>query len=283
MMGRSTRRRDLLYKVGKTTCERHPLVPLKYRKWGRPTKSKSFDAVHDPVFLITQYFINTHQDEELQQRRQRELVTCLRKNCANKHINKIFLLNEKVYTKEELGLENVDNYDKIHQINIRRRLLFSDIFKFVRTMQLYGYIIFGNADIFYDTSLDKLYTSQLARRPTMFCQTRLDWNDVEECAQLPRLHSEDLRNGSSQDSWLYHSRWTPALCPPLDFAFGQGGCDNHFCFVAAQLGFELYNEPFTVRTNHYHITSARTWPSEELIVANILCVPPYIPPRHARA
>lgn len=264
--------------IGCTSCEQHADLAIMYRKSGLPKKSPLYPSKKDPVFLIYQYFVNHNSDKAKQVQRQRELITCLQRNCQNKYIHKIYLLNERIYTMEELGLpQNMAH--KIEQINIGRRLMFSDIFMFVRERKLNGYILFGNADIFYDYTLQNIFTSELFYKKTVFCQTRLDWDPKKRINRLPNIHPEDLKNGSSQDSWLLHSRWAPPPSSFMNFHFGRGGCDNCFCFILALLGFNLYNEPFTIQTNHLHQSASREWTKQARMNTNvhILMIPPFLP------
>ena len=179
---------------------------------------------------------------------------------------------------EELGLSTYMAH-KIEQINIGRRLMFSDIFMFLRKSKLNGYILFGNADIFYNHTLRNIFTSELFYKKTVFCQTRLDYNPQKRMSRLPNIHPEDLKNGASQDSWLLHSRWATTPSAFMNFHFGRGGCDNCFCFILALLGFNLYNEPFTIQTNHLHQSASREWTQKERMNANvhILMIPPFLP------
>ena len=93
----------------------------------------------DKIYLIYQFFV--HRDVT----RSKELRKCLKFNVDNPHIDKIYLLNEKIYSKEELGVES----KKIEQRNIVNRIRFKDIFEFVKREKLIGYIITCNADIFF--------------------------------------------------------------------------------------------------------------------------------------
>ena len=54
----------------------------------------------DPIILIYQFF--SHRKEE----RNYEIRECLWKNVNNEHIDRIILLNERIYTQEELGVAN---------------------------------------------------------------------------------------------------------------------------------------------------------------------------------
>ena len=62
----------------------------------------------------------------------------------NQDIDKIYLLNEKIYTHEELKV----NSDKIVQENIEKRLKFSDVFNYVQENNIEGYIVIVNSDFF---------------------------------------------------------------------------------------------------------------------------------------
>ena len=54
----------------------------------------------DDINIFSQYFVHSSDDY-----RRHEIKGALRFNLMNKHVNKIYLLNERIYTREELGLE----------------------------------------------------------------------------------------------------------------------------------------------------------------------------------
>ena len=95
--------------------------------------------MEDKIFLIYQYFL--HGEEE----RRKEIAECLKRNVENPLIERIILLNERIYTRKELGVKS----GKIKQIDIKERLKFSHIFEYVEKEKLNGYIITCNADIFF--------------------------------------------------------------------------------------------------------------------------------------
>ena len=55
----------------------------------------------DTINLITQYFPSENKV------RFKENLYCLHKNISNPYINKIYLLNEKIYTNEDLYLDKI--------------------------------------------------------------------------------------------------------------------------------------------------------------------------------
>ena len=134
---------------------------------------------NDCVYLIYQFFVhgNAYRNKELKQ--------CLRLNVENPHIDKIFLLNERNYTTDELGIES----EKIEQRNIVNRIKFKDIFNFVEEEKLTGYIITCNADIFFDKTVNNLRMTEMASRKQMLSQLRFDYtnNQLGKCKLFGRL------------------------------------------------------------------------------------------------
>ena len=91
------------------------------------------DYNDDPIFLINQFFI--HKNKE----RNKEIKFCLKRNINN--FNKIYLLNERIYSNEELGLEKED-MNNIEQITINKRLTYKDFFDFIKKLNIKGYYVF---------------------------------------------------------------------------------------------------------------------------------------------
>jgi len=118
------------------------------------SKSPS-DSLHPPkndqIHVIYQYFV--HPDKS----RQSEIEYCLLKNVNNPLIDRIHLLNEKIYSVKHLGLKS----DKITQVNIGKRLTYKDVFDYVDEYKINGYIVYCNSDIFFDNSLKNITTSSL--------------------------------------------------------------------------------------------------------------------------
>ena len=109
---------------------------------------KSADNIH----LFTQYFIpsNKHRHDELKK--------CLKLNALNRDVYKIHLLVERTYTISELGTSS----DKIIQTVIGKRLTFQEVFMYIRTNRIRGYLVLLNSDIcFGSTALINLKRSEL--------------------------------------------------------------------------------------------------------------------------
>ena len=107
-------------------------------------QSKPFtflDYIHnDKIYLFTQFFI-PHSNE-----RYSEIKLALKENVENDNIDEIILLNEEIYSSEQLGV----NTYKIKQINIHNRLKFSDVFHYIRTKKVNGYMLLVSLFLLYN-------------------------------------------------------------------------------------------------------------------------------------
>ena len=219
------------------------------------------------IFLVYQYFV--HKNPE----RQKEIEFCLKKNVENKHITKIYLLNEKIYSKKELG--DIET-DKIVQINHKHRLKFKDIFQFVKTQKLNGYIVSINADIFLDNTIQNLLNTNPNEKKA-YCQIRFDYKknkNIDKCLVFDGEPRPD-----TQDTWIYHSNHNIINKKQIDlfnFHFGKPGCDNKVTYLLWILGYTIYNDPYFVKTFHFHTTNIRNYNEGMRIPSPYLLITPYI-------
>jgi hypothetical protein len=93
------------------------------------------------VHIFSQFFV--HNDKQ----RRDEIIFCLNNNNDNDNITKIHLLNERIYTDDEMGIKNSG---KIIQTDIQHRIKFKDVFSYIRKNNIQGYLVFVNIDIFFD-------------------------------------------------------------------------------------------------------------------------------------
>jgi hypothetical protein len=210
----------------------------------------------DKIILITQFFI--HKDSQ----RNYEIKYCLQKNCDNHLIDTIYLLNERIYTPEELG---VSNTTKIIQINIQNRIRFKTLFDEIETQNMNGIIIAVNSDIMLDDSIEKIKYSTVflpSHKKTMITLLRYEYTDDyvpfdTNCSQSKLFGPR----GDSQDTWIIHSRNNiPKQYRNLfDFQFGIPGCDNKCVFLFHFLGYDVYNDPLVVKTYHFHKSKQRDY------------------------
>ena len=199
----------------------------------------------EPINLIYQYFIPKTEE------RVNEIKETLKRNVLNEDISKIYLLNERIYTVEELGIHD----DKIVQVVIDKWITFKDVFLFVENEKLKGYIIMANSDIFFDKTISNLHYTDLDSCQKMISLLRWEYRgeeNLDECKIFgPRW--------DSQDTWIFHSNFNilKKYRDMFDFSFGQPGCDNKIIYFLLLLGVELNNDPTMFKTYHYHMETGR--------------------------
>jgi len=205
----------------------------------------------EPIYIIQQFYIDKNSN------RDKEIKYCLKQNCSNPLITKIYLLNERIYSKSELGVEDDS---KIVQINIKRRLQYKDVFNTVKTNKLNGYIIFCNSDIIFDNTLETLFYSNLSVRKSLIALTRYEYdNKTDSFEENCKTSKMVMKGHDSQDTWIYHSKFNIKDIQKKKFCFNFGipGCDNHIMFLFFSLGYEMFNVPHLIRTYHNHSSNIR--------------------------
>ena len=90
----------------------------------------------EKINLFTQYYIDNNKE------RAQEIINCLILNLHNKSVDKIYLLNEKIYNDDELGIKSDKWKDKLVQVNINKRLTYKDVFDYVDNEKVNGYIVY---------------------------------------------------------------------------------------------------------------------------------------------
>lgn len=230
----------------------------------RPTPESTPNQ--DPIYVIYQYYVDKNPQ------RQKEIVYCLQQNVANPLVAKVFLLNERIYTPEEMGYNdyNRSTLDKITQVNIEKRITYADIFKYVRENEINGYIVFMNADMFLDNTIDNIRRTRIHEEKAMYAQLRFEYAGLRGKSPIfgPRY--------DSQDTWIIHSSQCPTRTQEraLKFNFGVPGCDNKLVYLFAIFGYKVYNDPMLIKTYHYHSSNSRNYTQKDQIPTPYgLCVP----------
>ena len=210
------------------------------------------EEIKDDIILITQFYISPDKE------RQKEILQCLEFNLNNKTIDKIYIITERIYSEEEIGIALHSNKTKLIQINLGARLKYSDVFNIIEEQKINGYIILANSDIFFDNGLETLYKTGLINNKKLYSQLRFEYNnkDLKKCKPFgPR--------GDSQDAWIFHSKFNienQYRCL-FNFQLGIPACDNHINYLFTILGYRLHNEPFLIKIYHNHATELRTYNS----------------------
>ena len=205
------------------------------------------EVIEGDITLVTQFFVGRTPV------RANELRSALKVNVMNPFINKIVLLNERVYSDDELGVKS----DKIQQVVVGNRLDYKTAFDNVESLGLKGYIVLSNLDIFFDKSIEKLKQSGIADEKAMFCLLRYEYKPGRPVSEAPLSH----HLSDSQDTWIWHSNHNAPSHHRkiLDFELGVPGCDNTMAYLANVLGYKVYNTPNIIKSYHNHSSNQRSY------------------------
>jgi hypothetical protein len=217
----------------------------------------------DNINIFCQFFIHPNTERQL------EILKCLKFNVSNPFITNIYLLNERIYTEEELGLSS----DKIIQIDIQNRLKFKNVFKYINENNIQGYNIIINSDIFFDESINCIFKSDIHINKKMYALVRYEYDEND--IQKSQIFGDGNR-GDSQDTWIIHSTFSlnEKESKIFDFEFGKPGCDNKVTYLMSVLGFEILNDPEFIKTYHIHNSNIRNYTSSDKISSPYECVLP---------
>ena len=232
-----------------------------------PTLSGNCDLIdktnHD-IIIIQQFYIDKNPQ------RQNEIRNCLSFNVHNKSVTKIILLNERIYTNDELGVSS----NKIKQVTISKRLTYKDVFDYVQAYCKNCTIILANSDIFFDASIENVNRLGLHNNRRILCQSRIEYQlekDLSKCIGMDRPDSQDV--------WIWNesgSKINDDQLKLLDFNLGKPGCDNAIVFLMDIFSIAPYNLPNTVKCYHYHNVNIRNYTSQDRIDMNYLGLYPSI-------
>jgi hypothetical protein len=197
------------------------------------------------IYLCQQFFISADPVRKI------EILECLRKNLSV-GFSKIILLNERIYTQDELNV-NDEEMKMIEQIIINKRLSYNDFFKYVNESQLNGFMVLSNIDIFFDASIFNLYKSSIKSKKSLIALLRFDYSPPSIPLTLKTV------TDCSQDTWIFQSTFIPSPAKQFEIELGSLGCDNKIAYLLHALNYKIFNEPYFVRTYHYHKNPIRSY------------------------
>jgi len=243
----------------------------------RTVQERERDAmqnVDNKINIFYQFFVHKNSIRNM------ENIQCLHRNLKNPKIDKIYLLNERIYTDEQFGF--IDDFatqaqsgkikklvyvngitkelidQKIHQINVKCRLKYSDIFQYINEHDIKGYNIMINSDIFFDDSISNLKNTQLHMKRQMMSLLRFDYKITHKTLNQAPIFGPRF---DSQDTWIFHSNFniTSFQKKMFNFHFGTPGCDNKMLYLMKILGYDIINDPKYIKNYHYHSEISRNY------------------------
>jgi len=216
------------------------------------------------VHLITQWFSHPHL-----RNRSLEITKTLRKNVENPSIDRIHLLQSPFDSQNKsitLSLSYFDSlinfdpdfplelfYQKLVLVSTNKlgRLLASDAFAYASTNLKGNIALLANADIYFDSSLELLKTSQSdLSLHTIYFLSRYEEEGKEEASLI----------GTQCGPKFIGSADTIAFIPPLPsgvskqvpFHLGSWGIENRILWEFEQYGIKGRNPCYDIKSWHIH-------------------------------
>lgn len=212
------------------------------------------NITQDKINFFTQFFIHSNSQ------RKEEMLHCLKENI--KLFDNIYLLNERIYTQDEMELEE-EEYQKISQIYVKDRLTYKIFLDYIISEKIQGYCILSNSDIFLNDTVNNLKRSTLSLEKSIFSISRTEY-------QPKNGNTEKFMRRDSQDTWIIHSNFLDIDTEPFDIVLGKPGCDNRINLLFHQQGFKIYNPPYFIRIYHYHQEEKRDYGKKDTVMGPYL-------------
>jgi len=200
------------------------------------------------LYYITQYY------KSEQSKRQKEIDRCLKNNVENSYIDHIILLNQKDFSS------SFPESSKIKQEVINARLHYDDVIRYVYdTIPSDSIVVFANADIYLDSSIRTIWSTNLEDKFFALLRYDDDGNGGDEIFG-PRADSQDTwilaSNSVKNRKWKYED---------FHFSFGISGCDNAITLEMLRMKFLVVNPALTIKTHHLHLSQYRTYSVDEIV------------------
>ena len=218
---------------------------------------------NDPIVVFSQFYIDS--DDARAEEIKRSLVLV----ANNKSISRVYLINERIYTAEEMGFDTLEDSlifdEKIVQVDHGSRMTYKAVFDYVDTNKIEGHIVICNSDIFFDQTVDNVRRLGMKEDARALCLLRYEYDGEDKLKNCELFGPR----ADSQDTWVIHSSHIPkdSLRKPFDMALGIPGCDNKMTYLLQISGIECFNIPEHVRTYHYHRSEKRNYDSTTKRVA----------------
>jgi len=195
-----------------------------------------------------------HYDEPNPERAT-EYAECLKRNCANPHIESV-----TVFCEDD---SHPLKWPKVWQVAAGCRMRYKDFFEYASVVAAATgseICIVANADIYFDDSLAELEHYDF--RNKLLCLSR--W-DVQANGKATPYCKE-----WSHDAWIFRAPLRPFPC---DWYLGKLACDTRLAFEAKAAGIDLLNPCWSIRANHLHQSGVHNY-GDERIEGDELWIPP---------
>lgn len=202
---------------------------------------------------MTNLFISYYKASTTE--RQAEIDYCLKANCENPLIDRVFILSNWELFK------NLKSFEKTVFVDFVEKPTYKD---FIRIVNEYidcvvvnefsanynkenDVNIISNADIIFDETLSNL---DKLKENDCWALSRWEMNEKFE-KHVPQIQIY----GDSQDCWIFRGKIRQF--DKSDFPLGKMGCDNRIAYEIKKAGYNISNPSKSVFTWHLHNSNVR--------------------------
>lgn len=173
--------------------------------------------------------------------RQAEIDYCLKANCENPLIDKIYVASGFI-----LPVESDKIVEKFSHDNNKPTYA-----QFINVVNYYSeesdINIIANSDIIFDDTI--ALTSEMKSDE---CWALSRWEMKEDNTKHP---VQIQIYGDSQDCWIFRGKIKPL--DKSDFPLGMMGCDNRIAYEIKKAGYKISNPSKSIHTWHFHNSNVR--------------------------
>ncbi len=207
-------------------------------------------------YLPTTYVLITMLYNEQDPIRIKEYKLALQANKDNERISKIHVFYD--ISKDSLDETKNEMLNFIKKMGcsityIKDRISFGELFLKANKQYLDSFVIFANADIFFDKSIEKLDSCKNWGKKC-FALTR--WNIQSDDNYFLEGIQGGFPNFASQDAWIFK---TPISVSETmkNIKMGVLECDGGIAHALLQEGYDVSNPCASVRAYHLHASQKR--------------------------
>ena len=200
------------------------------------------DPTTVPIYLFTQSFVHPNG------KRNRELKKALQLNVKSNLFNKIYLLSETQYYHGSVP-QNVEEHI------IGKKLSIKDIFDFIVTNKISGYIVISHADISFNNSLLNIRKTKLHLERKMFGLLRYEFDYENSTVFGPAF---DVQN-----AWIIHSNKITSIYSSNNLKMFDGMelwkpfFSPKLLYLMQFFAIDIINDPSFIQIFHHHASGIR--------------------------
>jgi hypothetical protein len=171
---------------------------------------------------------------DLNKERINDFLYCLEKNCGNRFIDLIYVFFDK--DKGQIDVKN----NKIRVHDFKTRPTITEFAQVANTRHANEIVMFANADIYFDDSLEKLTCANLNNVLVHLTRRELPGNPEEENF----FRMKDV----AADTWIFKA----PLRARIDVPIGTLWCDHIIPQIAQAAGYKVIDPVLSVTSWHKH-------------------------------